>query len=155
MNMNCFKGRVSHFFFILAQVPLGIIYDGKIVKMGRSDRKMVKEKKLIFLWLSCLSIFIGKWTSLHWHRYRNVTIQLLETGRSFVTGWYFPSVAADFSLIRFHELPLAWVQSYALLAGLPWWWGRRCCCCRRGWMVTDRQSWNEPLQVMYFWRILY
>ena len=46
---NCFKGRVSHFFFILAQVPLGIIYDGKIVKMGRSDRKMVKEKKLIFL----------------------------------------------------------------------------------------------------------
>ena len=114
-----------------------------------------RQKKLIFLGLSCLSIFIVKWTSLHWHRYRNVTIQLLETGRSFVTGWYFPSVAADFSLIRFHELPLAWVQSYALLAGLPWWWGRRCCCCRRGWMVTDRQSWNEPLQVMYFWRILY
>ena len=154
MNMNCFKGRVT-LFFILAQVLLGIIYDGKIVKMGRSDRKMVKEKKLIFLWLSWVSIFIGIWTSLHWHRYRNVTIQLLETGRSFVTGWYFPSVAADFSLIRFHELPLAWVQSYALLAGLPWWWGRRCCCCRRGWMVTDRQSWNEPLQVMYFWRILY
>ena len=44
MNMNCFKGRVT-LFFILAQVLLGIIYDGKIVKMGRSDRKMVKDKK--------------------------------------------------------------------------------------------------------------
>ena len=44
-TVGLFKGRVSHFFFILAQVMLGIIYDGKIVKMGRSDRKMVKDKK--------------------------------------------------------------------------------------------------------------
>ena len=41
---NCFKGRVSHFFYSCI-VLLGIIYDGKIVKMGRSDRKMVKDKK--------------------------------------------------------------------------------------------------------------
>ena len=155
MNMNCFKGRVTLFFYSCTG-PVGHNIWWENSQNGSFGPKNGKrQKKLIFLGLSCLSIFIGIWTSLHWHRYRNVTIQLLETGRSFVTGWYFPSVAADFSLIRFHELPLAWVQSYALLAGLPWWWGRRCCCCRRGWMVTDRQSWNEPLQVMYFWRILY
>ena len=40
-----FKGRVSHFFFILSYVPLGIIYGGKIVKTGRSGLKMVKKCK--------------------------------------------------------------------------------------------------------------
>ena len=50
MNMNCFKGRVSHFFFILAQVPLGIIYDGKIVETGRSDLETVQKcKNSVFL----------------------------------------------------------------------------------------------------------
>ena len=39
------KGRVSHFFFILAQVPLGIIYDGKIVETGRSDLETVQKCK--------------------------------------------------------------------------------------------------------------
>ena len=47
---NCFKGRVSHFFFILAQVPLGIIYDGKIVETGRSDLETVQKcKNSVFL----------------------------------------------------------------------------------------------------------
>ena len=54
MIMTFYRSEIAlkggyRIFFILAQVPLGIIYDGKIVKMGRSDRKMVKEKKLIFL----------------------------------------------------------------------------------------------------------
>ena len=41
-----FKGRVSKFFLMLSWVPLGMIYGGKIVEMGRSDLKMVKNAKV-------------------------------------------------------------------------------------------------------------
>ena len=43
-KFNTLKG-IANFFFILSQVPLGIIYGGEIVETGRLDLKTTQKCK--------------------------------------------------------------------------------------------------------------